>query len=83
MGRSTIEFSKNAAEDYQRLPQDYKALVDASLSRLANGVPMDVKPITGEKDIYRIRVGRYRILFKKIESTLLIAKIGPRGDFYK
>ncbi len=44
---------------------------------------MDVKPITGEKDIYRIRVGRYRILFKKIESTLLIAKIGPRGDFYK
>ena len=83
MERFTIEFSKKAAKEYQKLPSKYKALVDASLRSLSKGIPTDVKPLKGEKNVYRIRVGRYRILFKKIQETLLIAKIGPRGDVYK
>jgi len=41
--------------------------------------------IRGQKDIFRIRVGKYRILIKKIkdEKTYLVVKIGKRGDFYK
>jgi mRNA interferase RelE/StbE len=46
-------------------------------------LPADVKPITGETDLYRIRVGKYRILFVVIENTLLVTKMGPRGDIYK
>lgn len=83
MGRLAIEFSRKAAKQYQKLPHDYKTLVDAALARLSDGVPTDLKPIEGEKDVYRVRVGRYRLLFKWSEKTLLIAKIGTRGDFYK
>ena len=83
MGKFKVEFSKRAAKDYQKLPKDYKALVDLALSKLSYGIPADIKPIAGEKDTFRIRVGKYRILFLVMEDSLLITKIGPRGDVYK
>jgi len=83
MGKFKIEFSKNAAKDYKKLPKNYKDLVDIVILRLSRGLPVDIKPIIGEKDIYRIRVGKYRILFTVIENTLLITRIASRGNVYK
>ena len=83
MARFEIEFSKSASKDYKKLPKDYKALIDLVLSRLTKGIPIDIKPIVGEESIYRIRVGKYRILVAVIENTMLITKIGPRGDVCK
>ena len=83
MEKYSIEFSKKAAKSYARLPEDYKTLVDLALYKLSEGLPVDIKPILGEKDIYRIRVGRYRILFTIIDNVVLISSIGPRGDIYK
>ncbi len=83
MGRFKIEFSKHAAKDYKKLPKDYKVLIDLALSKLSGGGQVDIKPVLGEKDSYRIRVGKYRILFTIIKDTLLVTRIGPRGDVYK
>ena len=83
MARFEIEFSKSAAKDYRKLPKDYKVLIDLVLSKLTEGIPIDIKPVVGEENIYRIRVGKYRILAAVVENTILITKIGPRGDFYK
>lgn len=83
MARFEIEFSKSAAKDYKKLPKDYKSLVDLVLLKLTQGIPVDIKPIAGEENIYRIRVGKYRILAVIIENTVLITKIGSRGDVYK
>ena len=78
-----IEFSRKAAKDYKRLPEDYKLLVDLALQKLSKGLPVDIKHIVGEVNTYRIRVGKYRILFTIIKDILLILKIRPRGDVYK
>lgn len=83
MARFEIEFSKNAAKDYKKLSKEYKALIDLVLSKLTQGIPVDIKPIAGEEDTYRIRVGKYRILATILENSILITKIGPRGDIYK
>jgi mRNA interferase RelE/StbE len=83
VGKYKIEFSKKAAKDYSRLPENYKSLIDLALNKLSEGIPVDIKPVIGEKDTYRIRVGRYRILFTIIGNIVLIAKIRPRGDVYK
>ena len=83
MGRFEIEFSKKAVKDYKKLPKDYKSLVDFLLSKLTEGLPIDLKPVIGEKNTYRIRVGKYRILFEIVEKTILISRIRPRGDVYK
>lgn len=85
MGKYSVEFSKKAGKNYARLPEEYKSLVDLALYKLSEGLPVDIKPIIGEKDIYRLRVGRYRILFTIIENIVLISGIGTRarGDVYK
>ncbi|MBI4823832.1 MAG: type II toxin-antitoxin system RelE/ParE family toxin [Nitrospirae bacterium] len=83
MERYKIEFSKGAAKDYKRLPKDYKTLVDLALSKLNKDLPVDIKPVIGEEDTYRIRVGKYRIIFVIIEDTILVTRIGTRGDVYK
>jgi mRNA interferase RelE/StbE len=83
MGRFEIGFSKKAVKDYKKLPKDYKSLVDLLLSKLIEGLPLDLKPIIGEKNTYRIRVGKYRILFEIVEKTILISRIRSRGDVYK
>jgi len=81
--RLKIDFSKKAAKAYKKLPTDYKELVDSVLQKFTDGVPVDIKPITGEENIYRIRVGKYRILCEVIGKNLLIVRIRSRGDVYK
>ncbi len=61
MGRYKIEFSKSAVKEYQKLPLKYKTLIDFVLTKFIEGKIVDIKPIKGEKDVYRIRVGKYRI----------------------
>jgi len=78
-----LEFSKKAAKDYSRLPENYKSLITLALSKMSEGMPLDIKPVIGEKDTYRIRVGRYRILLTTIDNIILITRIGPRGNVYK
>ena len=83
MARYQIELSKEAAKNLSKLPEQYKVLVNMAIKKLSEGQPLDIKPIKGEKDTYRIRVGKYRILYVKIERTLLITKIADRKDAYK
>lgn len=78
-----IKFTKNAYNDYLNLPLNYKEMVDRTLDRLIKNIPVDIKPIQGEKDTFRIRVGKFRILFIKINSDIVIVKIKKREDIYK
>ena len=58
-------------------------MVEITLFRLSEGLELDLKPVEGEKDVYRIRVGKYRVLFRKFNKTVLVFRISPRGDVYK
>ncbi len=78
-----IKFTKNAYNDYLNLPLNYKEMVDRTLDRLIKNIPVDIKPIQGEKDTFRIRVGKFKILFIKINSDIVIVKIKKREDIYK
>lgn len=45
----------------------------------------DIKPMSGYKGLYRLRVGSYRVIYS-LEDDLLIVRvmtIGNRGDVYK
>jgi len=81
--RFEIEFSREASKQYKKLPKEYKSLVDLAVLRLSEGLGLDLKPVEGQKDVYRIRVGRYRVLFMKSDRTALVFKISARGDVYK
>ena len=49
MGKFKVEFSRDAAKGYRKLPKDYKALVDLALLKLSEGLPIDAKPIRARK----------------------------------
>ena len=78
-----IEFTKKAYKEYKRLPAGYKDLLDSLLGKFSEGIPVDIVPVKGERNIYRIRMGKYRILFTKIDGDILIVRIDSRGDVYK
>lgn len=45
----------------------------------------DIKPMAGHENLYRMRVGTYRVLYS-IEHDVLIVRVlnaGNRGDIYK
>lgn len=44
----------------------------------------DIKAMQGQPaGTYRLRVGKYRIVYEIISDTLRILNIGSRGDIYK
>jgi mRNA interferase RelE/StbE len=83
LGGFEIRFSREAARQYKKLPKEYKRLIEIALFRLSEGLELDLKPIQGQKDVYRIRVGRYRMLLIRFSESVLVFRISPRGDVYK
>lgn len=85
MGTYRIEFSKDAFKAYKKLDIPTRKRIDNALVMLLEGDRIDLKPIRGTSDTYRIRIGSFRILLKKIEEdyVYLVFKIGSRGDVYK
>ena len=83
MGKFEIKFSKEAAKQYKKLPKEYKSLADFALYRLSEGLELDLKPLEGEKNVYRVRIGKYRVLLRKFDKTILVFRISIRGGAYK
>ena len=47
--------------------------------------PKGVKKLTGAEDLYRIRVGNYRVVYQIQDNCLivLVVRIGHRKDVYR
>lgn len=83
MGRLEVKFSKEASKQYKKLPKEYKTLVDIALYRLSENLELDLKPIKGERDVYRVRIGKYRVLLRKFDKTVLVFRVSTRRGAYK
>lgn len=78
-----IVIEKPAMKFLQKQPQAQRERLLKAIQGLpGNG---DIKPMSGHKNLYRLRVGSYRVIYT-IEGDLLIVRvltIGNRGDVYK
>jgi mRNA interferase RelE/StbE len=85
LGEFRIEFSKDAFKTYKKLAASIKKRTDKVLLKLLKGDKIDLKPIKGTEDTFRIRIGSFRVLVKKIteDKVYLVFKIGSRGDIYQ
>lgn len=52
---------------------------------LSNPTEGDIKILQGYRDLYRLRIGNYRVIFSinHQEQIIYIQAIGNRGDIYK
>jgi mRNA interferase RelE/StbE len=73
----TIIFTAAASKHHDALPAQARAEVDIALDGYATDGRGDVKRLQGSP-YYRLRVGRYRVVFDEDRTTILAIYIGKR-----
>lgn len=65
--------------------QDIKEKLDLLKQNPSNHSQLDIKILHSYKDLYRLRIGQYRLIYQIKENELIIFlfKAGNRGDIYK
>lgn len=77
-----IELTKKAQKFIRsQQPKQQERIVQA-IYKLPQG---DVKALVGKSNVYRLRVGNYRIIYELDNDILLITvvDVGNRGQIYK
>ena len=81
-----VKFSKKAEKAYKKLPGNIRVRIDQKISYLQN-TPRghDTKKLSGYENVYRTRVGSYRIVYEIEDDKLIvwILDVGPRGGIYQ
>ncbi|NGN41183.1 type II toxin-antitoxin system RelE/ParE family toxin [Mesorhizobium sp. CGMCC 1.15528] len=73
----TIVLTASAARDLDNLADEARRQVSDGLINYAVNGRGDVKRLGG-RDGYRLRIGRYRVLFDEDQTTILAVYIGKR-----
>ncbi len=84
--RYEIQLTRAAERGLASLPKADTSRVDAAILGLAaDRHPPGSKKLQGEVDLYRIRVGDYRVIYKVEAERLvvLVVNIGNRRDVYR
>jgi mRNA-degrading endonuclease RelE of RelBE toxin-antitoxin system len=64
-------------------PQPTKGQIEAALDDLEKEPPEgNIRSYEGNPGMLRLKVGKYRVLFKIENETVLITHIEPRGQAY-
>ena len=82
----TVEFSHRAARQFKELPRQAQVRLKTKIDALSeNPRPRGVEKLKAEADLYRIRVGDYRVIYDVRDRTLvvLVIKIGDRKQIYR
>lgn len=84
----SVEFVKSAKKEFDRLPLKAKGKILDALSLLAINPFSEMIPckkIKGAENLYRVRVGDYRIVYDILKKKLriLVIKVGHRKDIYR
>jgi mRNA interferase RelE/StbE len=74
----TIVLSVAAARQFDALPADARSSIAEALHAYGISGSGDVKRLTG-RDAYRMRVGRYRVLFEQ-DAVTVVAYKGKRDE---
>lgn len=81
-----VEIADTALKALRKLPVRDAARIDGAILALAKTPrPRGVKRLQGQPDLYRVRVGDYRILYAIRDNRLLVlvVRIAHRRDAYR
>ena len=86
MARYEVEISHSAERQLRRLPRkDQVRVVRVMQARAVDPIPRGARKLSGFDDVFRVRTGRYRILYSVSRRTVVIVvlKVGQRRDVYR
>ena len=79
-----VRISRTAERQLKKLPVDGQARVVRTVQALATDPrPRRCRKLAGYKDVFRIRVGPYRVLYSVRSDALIVLKIGQRKEVYR
>ena len=82
-----VLLSKQADKKRRKLPLNIRNLIKEKLYilELWKFEILDIKKLQWEENLYRLRIGKYRVIFEKQDKKLIIfvIDIGSRWDIYK
>jgi mRNA interferase RelE/StbE len=81
----SVEFLPSAARALAKLERAMQRRIARRIDRLAVDPRADAVKLRGADDVWRVRVGDYRILYAIEDERLvvLVIRIGHRGDVYR
>jgi len=86
MGKYRIEVSATAERQIRKLPHADQLRVLRVIQSLATDPrPEGCRKLSGVDDVFRVRIGRYRVLYAIEDRRLVIIvlKVGDRKDIYR
>jgi mRNA interferase RelE/StbE len=81
-----VEFTPQARREFDKLPDDVQDILELRLDALSlSPRPPGMKKMAGTDDLFRIRVGDYRIVYRIKDRVLLIVvmHVGHRKEVYR
>lgn len=79
-----LEYSKAALKVLQRVDKPTRARVIAGINGLLETPPKgDIKAMQANREDFRLRVGKFRVIYHQENDSIRIDEIGARGDIYK
>ena len=78
-----IRLKSKAIKDLKKIPKREAKRIADSMELLANDLEGDVKKLTNYTPEYRLRVGKFRILFGPEDNTIFIYRILHRKEAYR
>ncbi len=81
-----IEVKPSIEKDLRKIPRQYIGKIIQKIENLSiNPYPIGTVKLTATENIYRFRVGNYRVIYQviKIERTIIIHHIRHRKEVYR
>jgi mRNA interferase RelE/StbE len=81
-----VDLVTSAAHEFRQLQTDLKLRVKLAINSLSsNPRPTGVRKLKGHRDLYRIRVGSYRVVYRIDDKAKLvrITRIRHRSEVYR
>ena len=82
----TVLLDRQPQRVLRRLPRDLLALLDRAIRALAGEPrPLACKKLAGYENLYRVRVGDWRVSYAVEDDRLivLVIEVAPRGGAYR
>ena len=76
-----ITISSRAEKQLRKIPKTDQIAIARKIRLFVLSVTAEEK-LSGFKNIYRVRIGDYRLVYRKTESEIYIILIGHRKDIY-
>jgi mRNA interferase RelE/StbE len=79
-----VVLQPKAKKYFRQLKEPLKGRIYAGLEKLKKDPREgDIQKMQGEVNIYRLRIGDYRVIFTIENKDIIVTKIAPRGEVYK